>query len=224
MIFFDIDDTLLDHSKSEYLAAKAFYNRYRYEIHISVDKFYMLWNQVSEKYFDKYLKGDITFAEQRVERIKEIYTFLGINLSSNDAEIKFRYYLNKYEENWIAFEDVTPCLNELCGHILGIISNGDLQQQTLKLKRMGIINLFSNIITADELGVAKPNVKIFEKACLLVNERPQNCYYIGDNLNTDILPCKEIGIKAIWLNRRNESSYLSDTTTINSLHHLKYVL
>ncbi len=224
MIFFDIDDTLLDHSKSEYLGVEAFYNRYAHEISLSSNKFYMLWKQASDKYFNKYLSGEITFEEQRLERIKEIYTYFGINLLNNDAKIRFSYYLNKYEEKWVAFEDVTPCLNELYGHKLGIISNGNLQQQILKLKRMGIINSFSNIITSGDLGVVKPNVKIFEKACILVNESPQNCYYIGDNLNTDILPCKEIGIKAIWINRRNESSYLSDITTINSLDYLKYVL
>ncbi len=224
MIFFDIDDTLLDHSKSEYLGVKALYNRYRYEINLNEDKFYLLWNQVSDKYFYKYLKGEITFKEQQLERIKEIYTYLGINLSIEDAKTRFSYYLNKYEENWLAFEDVIPCLHELSGYILGIITNGDLQQQKLKLKRMGIINSFSNIITAGDLGVAKPNVKIFEMACIQVNESPQNCYYVGDNLNTDILPCKELGFNAIWLNRKYETSYLPNITMINSLHDLKFVL
>lgn len=30
------------------------------------------------------------------------------------------------------------------------------------------------------------------------------CCYIGDDLYTDILPCNEVGLSGIWLNRKRE--------------------
>ena len=89
----------MDYSKSEYLGVKAFYNRYAHEISLSSNKFYMLWKQDSDKYFNKYLKWEITFEEQRLERIKEIYTYFGINLLNNDAKIRFSYYLISMKKN-----------------------------------------------------------------------------------------------------------------------------
>ncbi|KNF07704.1 haloacid dehalogenase superfamily, subfamily IA [Gottschalkia purinilytica] len=59
------------------------------------------------------------------------------------------------------------------------------------------------IITADDVGVAKPDIKIFDIACKKVKISPSNCYYIGDDLKTDILSCEKVGIKGIWLNRKN---------------------
>ena|GEM_PF-5591545 len=70
-----------------------------------------------------------------------------------EARFTFEEYLSVYENNWKPFEDVVPCLQELTTYKLGIISNGDLEQQSLKLERMGIKHFFSEIITAGEDGI-----------------------------------------------------------------------
>lgn len=221
MIFFDVDDTLLDHRYSEYLGIKAFYNKYKHEILSEEEFFYKLWCQVSDKYFQRYLKGDITFSEQQIRRVQEIFNFSGIELSNEEAKKRFDIYLNKYQENWKPFNDVITCLNELTGYRLGIISNGDLKQQFLKLDRLGIRNYFEIIVTAGEIGIAKPSVELFKIACNMINEQPKECYYIGDNLNIDILPCREIGMHGIWLNRNNQQHPITDIIIINSLKSLK---
>lgn len=53
MIFFDIDDTLLDHKYSEYLGVKAFYNQYKREIPFEEESFYESWCQVSDELYCK---------------------------------------------------------------------------------------------------------------------------------------------------------------------------
>lgn len=152
-------------------------------IYTEEESFYRTWCQVSDRYFQKYLKGEITFSEQRIQRIKEIFSFSNVNISDEEALKRFDIYLNKYQENWKPFNDVISCLNELTGYRLGIISNGDLEQQSLKLERLGIKNYFQIIVTAGEVGAAKPSVKLFEIACKRVNEYPKDCYYVGDNLD-----------------------------------------
>ena len=49
---------------------------------------------------------------------------------------------------------------------------------------------------------AKPNLQIFEIACMRAREEPIKCYYIGDDLKTDILPCNNFGMTGIWINRK----------------------
>lgn len=98
-------------------------------------------------------------------------------------------------------------------------------QQTLKLERLGIKDYFETIITAGDVGTAKPDTKLFEIACARVNEDPKNCYYIGDDLETDILPCIKIGMNGIWLNRNDkQKSYSDDIIIINTLQELQNIL
>ena len=224
MIFFDLDGTLLDHKSSEYLAVKAFYKEYRDFFSIEEEPFYDLWYKVSDKYFQRYLNGELTFTQQRVERIREIFSISGTIITDEVAEIRFKTYLQNYVENWKPFDDVIPCLEELHKYRLGIISNGDLEQQMLKLERMGIKDYFEVFVTAGDTGVAKPNPRIFKIACMRAGEEPMQCYYVGDDLKTDILPCNNFGMTGIWINRKMEPIELLNTKTIFSLLELKTVL
>lgn len=212
MIFFDLDDTLLDHKSSELLGVDAFYEEYKDYFRLEKDVFYKLWCQLSDKHFNRYLKGKVTFDQQRIERIKELFRYSNIKLTDEDAMIKFKKYLNNYEDSWKPYDDVIPCLKHLSRKYgLGIISNGDLKQQSLKLEKMNIKQYFTDITTAGEVGISKPNIKLFNIACNKVNKEPQECYYIGNDLQTDIIPCIEVGMNGIWLNRKRE------TLTINSI-------
>lgn len=224
MIFFDLDGTLLDHKNSECLGVRAFYHKYKHELQFGEEAFYEIWIKASNKYFYKYLKGEMTFKQQQIDRVKEVFSFSHIKISDKDAQRRFGFYVNKYEENWKQFQDVIPCLRKLSEYKLGIISNGDLGQQTLKLERLGIKDYFGTIITAGDVGTAKPDTKLFEIACARVNEDPKNCYYIGDDLETDILPCIKIGMNGIWLNRNDKKIYSSDIVMINSLNELQSIL
>ncbi|MFD2506889.1 HAD family hydrolase [Halalkalibacter alkalisediminis] len=55
-------------------------------------------------------------------------------------------YLEAYENSWTVFADVVPCLQRLkaLGVEIGIISNGDYNQQVKKLKNLGIERFFFN--------------------------------------------------------------------------------
>lgn len=221
MIFFDLDGTLLDHKNSETLGIKAFYEKYKGHFELGEESFYQQWCQISNKNFNRFLKGELTFDQQRIERIKEIFGLSNMRLTDSEARFEFEEYLSVYENNWKPFEDVVPCLQELTTYKLGIISNGDLEQQSLKLERMGIKHFFTDIITAGEVGIAKPNIELFMVACNRANTHPQECWYIGDDLYTDILPCEEAGIKGIWLNRKREPLSIKTIRMIHSLDDIK---
>ncbi|GFZ29859.1 HAD family hydrolase [Clostridium zeae] len=223
MIFFDLDGTLLDHKGSELLAVKAFYEQYKRALRLEEESFYKIWGQASDKYFNIYLKGEMTFKEQRIERIKYIFSFSKIIVTDEEAKEIFEVYLKMYEENWKSFEDVISCLQGLRKYRLGIITNGDLEQQCLKLDKLKIKDYFDIIITAGEVGVAKPDSKIFQIACNRAKVNHENCVYVGDDLNVDIIPCMEAGLHGIWLNRKGEHN-TQDITMIKSLGVLKSVL
>ena len=60
-----------------------------------------------------------------------LFKAYGINLSPLESQHRFKQYIELYKSNWTAFEDVHYTLQTLQqgGHSLGIISNGDYEQQ-----------------------------------------------------------------------------------------------
>ncbi|WP_315066853.1 HAD family hydrolase [uncultured Clostridium sp.] len=225
MIFFDLDCTLLDHKSSELLGIEAFYEEYRDYFTFEKEIFYNFWCQISDKYFNMYLRGEITFDQQRIVRIKELFGYSNIRLTDEEAITKFKKYLSNYENNWKLYDDVIPCLNYLSRkYELGIISNGELKQQSLKLEKLRIKQYFTDIITAGEVGVSKPNIELFNIVCNRVHKEPQECYYIGDDLQTDIIPCKDVGMNGIWLNRKKEKLTINNIKMIYNLSTLKSIL
>ena len=81
---------------------------------------------------------------------------------------------------------------------LGVIAN---QKQGLKnrLEKFGVLKYFDIVLASEEVGVSKPNRKIFELALSKVNCKANECFMIGDRLDNDIVPANQIGIKTIWI-------------------------
>jgi putative hydrolase of the HAD superfamily len=220
MIFFDIDQTLLDYKGAEKAAIEAVYealNKAQFTRH----DFYQSWCDIGEMHFKKYLLGECTFEQQRINRVKDVFQSVNEFISDQKANRIFDQYLEYFEDNWHAFDDVIPCLEGLTDYRLGIISNGDENQQRKKLERMGIANYFEVIITSGRIGKAKPDPFIFEYACSEACVTSEESLYIGDNLKVDILGCQSSNMKGIWLNRNNLSDEGNEVISISSLKSLK---
>ncbi|MCZ0703750.1 putative hydrolase of the HAD superfamily [Natronobacillus azotifigens] len=222
MIFFDIDATILDHEKAEKLGALAFLKDNYDELKLDSSEFTKRWEELSDKYFEKYLSKELSFQEQRRMRMKELF---GSHLSEGQADDKFDDYLAFYRGNWSVFEDVVPCLEYLKkqGKRMGVISNGDYQQQVEKLHKINIIQYFDCIITSSEIGVAKPNATIFTEACRIADVPIHESYYIGDRLETDAIGSKNAGMQGIWLNRKDKTVH-SDVLVLHDLSELRRLI
>jgi len=224
MIFFDLDGTLIDHKKAEFLGVKGFFQEYRDFFNLDEDLFYEHWCNISDKHFLRFLNREISFSQQRIERIKDVFALSNIKLSDEEAFRRFKIYREFYEDNLLPYDDVIPCLNSLKGERLGIISNGDLNQQMFKLQRIGNGEYFETVITAGEAGIAKPHIDIFKITCKKANVPIEKCIYIGDDYKTDILSCREAGMEGIWLNRNNEELEHLEVKMIYSLDRLESFL
>ncbi|MFS1512918.1 HAD family hydrolase [Chengkuizengella sp. SCS-71B] len=220
MIFFDIDETLLDFKEAEYQGVKKLYNKFTDIFKITEEEFYDHWCAIGKKHFTRFLKGALTFEEQKIERIKEVFHLFETSLDDIKAKQYFQIYLAHFEESWTVFDDVFPCLQQLQDYRLGIITNGDAQQQIQKLKKIGVYDYFEIIVSASEVGAAKPNSKIFRLACERANVKPTESVYVGDDLKTDILACRTINMKGIWLNRKDQKEYIQ-VESINTLNELR---
>lgn len=198
MVIFDIDNTLVDYSKSERESIFQIMMKHNLKIEI----YEKLWKEISEKYFTKYLKKEISFEEQGAKRIQVLFGHGDRHLSIEEAKNIFFEYKDELEKKWILFDDVIPCLKRLNAVEKGIASNGQARQQSSKLKRTGIESYFTIQKYASQMNCAKPDVQFFET--LKTYCEKGEYIYVGDNLQTDIYPCMKVGIRAIWINRKGE--------------------
>lgn len=60
MIFFNIDDTLLDYRTSQNIEEKAFAHKSSGYV-AAPDEFVSLWNEITDRHKARYLSGEISF-------------------------------------------------------------------------------------------------------------------------------------------------------------------
>ncbi len=110
-------------------------------------------------------------------------------------------------EDETLYADADSILRDLKsrGYKLGIIAN-QAPGATERLKNWGIADCFSVIASSSELGVAKPDPRIFEKALVMAGCTASQAVMIGDRLDNDIIPAKQFGMQTIWI-RQGMAAY-----------------
>ena len=206
-IFFDLDITLIDVKKAQYAAIEALYNIYKFDSVIDVASFTKKWDELTDYHYAFYTRKEISYEEQRNRRIIDLFECYNMKLDKTPKEI-YDIYLKSFEDNWSLFDDVCDVIEKLhsMGYKLGVISNGDLSQQTDKLKRTGIYKFFEIVTTSSEYDYSKPNPKLYEAIIERFNINKDEMIMIGDQVEKDVIPCLSIGIDAIWLNRKEKEN------------------
>jgi putative hydrolase of the HAD superfamily len=205
-IFFDLDDTL--YSTSEF-AERARRNSVEAMIAMGLkadaDVLLTELDEVVEEFSSNY---EFHF-DQLLRRLpRRLYR--GVNPAIIVAagmaayhDTKFRY-LSPYEDAYDALRELAR--TEL---IRGVITAGLAVKQAEKLVRMRIAPLLSPgaIFISDQIGVNKPNVKIYQRACSDLNLKPSETLYVGDNAVMDIDPPKRLGMRAVQVVRGGKHAH-----------------
>src|SRR5262245_16392887 len=103
------------------------------------------------------------------------------------------------------YEDVIPLRSALrkAGAITGVITHGWTIKQAEKLVRLGLVPHLSPraVFISDQLGISKPNPKIYALALRDLGLAAAEAMYVGDSPSHDITPPKSLGMKAVWAKR-----------------------
>ncbi len=91
------------------------------------------------------------------------------------------------------------------GVSMGVLSNWDYELPRI-LESLGLKKYFAFVLSSAEAGDAKPSPAVFERAWQLARSvRPQlraeECVYIGDHWEKDVLPARRAGWTPLWLVR-----------------------
>ena len=168
-LFFDLGSTLIDETKA-----------YDHRIYDAIEGTGITFEQFNEK--RKF------FAMQNLRGDLEAIEFFGLKRTPWHSEDEY------------PCPDAEKVLAYLHGkgYKLGVIANQSPGTEE-RLQSWGLLKYFSTVAASSELGISKPDKKIFLKALELSNCTPENATMIGDRLDNDIYPAIELGMKTIWI-------------------------
>ena len=219
-VFFDLDGTLLDHDAATRAGALGMFSRYRDRLTESDERLLRRWEESTEHHFDRYLRGEISYAGQRRWRIWDLFDVAPSEMPEAEADEVFAVYREAYERNWELFPDVVDTLEALRGFRLGVITNGGSVHQRQKLEGVGVLDRFAAVVASEDEGVAKPDPGIFRVACQAVGAPPSACLHVGDRLKVDAIGASQAGLKGVWLDRHDEGPGPVEVSRIASLSEL----
>jgi len=102
----------------------------------------------------------------------------------------------------IVYPDVKAVLDNLrARYPLALLSNGAPDLQWEKIRGAGLKDYFDPIVVTGELGVGKPDPRVYRHVLDLLKVSPEAAVMVGNSLRSDIAGAKAVGIRAIWVNR-----------------------
>lgn len=203
-IFFDLDHTLWDFDKNSMLAFKRVFKKFK--ITIEFDAFLKIYEPINLEYWKKYREDKVSKENLRRGRLIDSFNFFDLIFTTEKIDEIADAYIQELPFDNHLFEGAVEILDYLIlKYKLHIITNGFEEVQHKKLKNSGIDHYFSTVTTSEEVGLKKPNPKVFLTALNKANSLPAQSVMIGDSLEADILGANNIGMQTIFYNYRNES-------------------
>ncbi|HXT36274.1 MAG TPA: HAD family hydrolase, partial [Chloroflexota bacterium] len=111
-------------------------------------------------------------------------------------------------------------------YTLGLITNGAPDLQRAKIGGSGLGAWFEVMLVSGELGIGKPDPRIFSAVLERLRLRPDQAVMVGNSLGHDIMGARAAGIGSIWINRAGEAvpTGCAPDATISSLSELPLLL
>lgn len=192
-IFFDIDDTLYSTSVFADKARRAAIDAMVvHGLRASREACLKELEEVLEEFSSNY---DHHF-DKVVQRLPPEASS-GINPAIVVAAGVVAYHETKERELKV-YDDVYEVLRWLAGTDLvrGVISAGWTIKQAEKVIRLKIHEFLTPeaIFFTDQIGISKPNPKLYRRVLSELSLEPERTMYVGDNPTHDIDPCNEIGM------------------------------
>jgi putative hydrolase of the HAD superfamily len=201
-IFFDLDHTIWDFDRNAQETLLELYQFYKLKALglESAEAFIELYTANNHRLWQQYHIGEITKETLRHERFKKTFLELGIKPEQVPHQFEEDYVrIGPTKTNLFAgAEKVLAYLQQK--YQLHIISNGFKETTLTKMDLSGLNRYFTQVIISEDVGVNKPNQKIFEHALQKAAATKEESIMIGDSLEADIRGAQNFGMKAIFFN------------------------
>ncbi len=196
-MFFDADDTLYDYPQAERAALEACLD----EFHIAVDRptFSAAYHRHNLAVWKEYEGGRIDQVALRVERFRRL--FAELKISGLPLERVSSFYLEALACQSQLLPGALELVRELAAKIpLALITNGIAAVQNRRFAASPITRFFKSIVISEQVGIAKPDPRIFAPALQTIGIAAADVLYVGDSVSSDMAAARNAGMDFCWVN------------------------
>jgi len=192
VLFFDLDNTLFDRDTLVVACSRIVLAQSQPELQRTheavigalIEQLYTIRDcRDLTRWLQQRCPGRITF-----DQVEATYTALIERLTPAAAVISL-------------FNDLAACCR------LALLTNGSQARQRLKIDRLGLASYFEAVLISGELGMAKPELRIFLHAQEQMHCAPDACVMIGDDLTNDIAGAARAGWTTCWFATKPSSAH-----------------
>jgi len=225
-VLFDLDDTLFDHARATRVALGTLREVDPVFGQWSIDELDRRHRMVLDTWHQEVLAGRTSIDQARIARFAELVVQAGADGGEKRAAVLAGRYRSAYETAWYTVPGARPLLEAIAsqGLRVAVVTNNVRREQELKLARCGLTSLVEVLVTSEEVGVQKPDPKIFQTTLDRVGVAAPDAIMVGDAWATDIEGARRAGVRPVWLNRFGEISPDPSVSELRSLEPLAEVL
>lgn len=203
-IIFDLDDTLYNQIQPFERAVRQFMD-IPDEL---MEPLYIAFRFRADEVFEDSVSGSLSMKDMHVYRMKAAFADMGLTISDQKAmEIQEVYAYNQGHLELTAGSQELFAYCQEKGLKLGIITNGPHLHQLKKIQSLKLEEWIAEeyTIISGQVGMNKPNPKIFKLMEDRMHLKAEDMVYIGDSYENDVVGAKSAGWQAIWYNHRDRN-------------------
>ena len=134
-----------------------------------------------------------------------VYKYVLWKHTKNDLNVYNRMY-STYVEKWKKRKPPLVLMNgiadelEILRNDFDLIIAGQYGREILEmLKKHSLLDLFKNHLTQDDFSITKPDPRYYERIIKACGAEPEKCLMVGDRIDKDIIPAKQLGMKTVMV-------------------------
>lgn len=196
-VFLDLDDTLLDFTRTEAEAIGRVFRRMGLP---SDGEVIARYHAINARQWALLEEGRVTREQLMTRRFDLLFAELGVSASSRQACDAYEGELGKL---CLLLPGARKLLETLAPRYeLYVASNGESAVQRGRLRQGGLERYFRGVFISEEVGADKPAPAFF-RACFaaIPGFDPAAAIMVGDSLTSDIRGGRNAGIRTCWFNR-----------------------
>lgn len=199
-VYFDLDDTLLDHKYAEKRALQELVaNQSKLFNHTSFEKVVELYSVINPDVWHKYSAGVYSKDEAKIGRFQQLLEACD-STAVHQAPVLAEEYLDRYSRHWIAIKGALEAFIMTAAKLpVGILTNGFSEVQKAKLRQFPELgDRAQTVIISEEVGHLKPSQILFDHAAERAGIKPEKILYVGDSFRSDVEGGTGAGWKVAW--------------------------
>ena len=198
-VYFDLDDTLLDHRTAERSALADLHRHHAASLgRRTLEAVQAAYHEHNADLWGRYAAGEIgrdDLQRLRFERLLHALAVDGLEPAALGDD-----YLDRYARHWAPMPGALDAFHAVADRFpVGVLTNGFAEVQRAKLARFPDVRArLAALVISEDVGAMKPHPDVFAHAAEAACVPPATILYVGDSYRSDVRGGLDAGWQVAW--------------------------